>query len=90
MTVELDIAYPDEQVFVDCLGFPWHSLPSALALDTVRGNGVVAAGWVCLGLTQEQFARRCPVFLRQLRTMLDDRRGRAASGLMAARPPVAW
>lgn len=34
--VELDIAYPDEMVYIDCRGFPFHSLPSALVTDTVR------------------------------------------------------
>jgi len=89
---ELDIAYPDEMVYVDCLGFPWHSLPMALETDAVRGNGIVAAGWLGLTLTQEQFDQRSARFLRQLRSLLDQRAGFAQrwlpSPLAPARPPV--
>lgn len=68
--VELDIAYPQERVYVDCVGFPWHSLPSALTRDALRDNGIAAIGWRSLRLTEEQFAVRDPRFLRQLRGLL--------------------
>lgn len=75
---ELDIAYPDEMTFVDCLGFPFHSLPDDLSLDSVRGNGITAAGWLGLKLDESQLEARSPVFLRQLRSTLLRRRGYAA------------
>lgn len=93
--VELDIAYPDEMVYVDCRGFPFHSLPEVLVTDSVRANGVVAAGWLQLVLTQEQYACRDPRFLRQLRGLLEARRGfggawAAAHALDDAGRIVSW
>lgn len=86
--VELDIAFPDEMIFVDCLRFVWHSLPSALLSDTVRGNGIIAAGWQPLRLTGEQFAVRDPRFIRQLRGLLRQRRDHARSRERAQVAPV--
>jgi len=93
--VELDIAYPDELVYIDCRGFPFHSLPAALVTDSVRANGVVAAGWLPLALTQQQFARRDPRFLRQLSGLLDLRRGFGAAWTVQhpshhTAPAAAW
>ncbi|MPZ89002.1 MAG: hypothetical protein GEU81_13215 [Nitriliruptorales bacterium] len=97
VVVELDIAYPDEMVFIDCHGFPWHSSPSSLLTDNIRSNGLAALDWVGLRLDEEQLATpsRAAVFLRQLRRLLDQRAGRAArlpdrSGALPARPPRAW
>lgn len=69
--VELDIAYPEARVYVDCVGFPWHSLPSSLVRDALRDNGIAATGWRSLRLTEEQLAVRDPRFLRQLRGLLE-------------------
>lgn len=85
---ELDIAYPDEMVYVDCRGFPFHSLPSALCLDDVRTNGIVAAGWLGLALDEPQLAARSATFLRQLRGLLAARRGFAQQWQARAAQPV--
>lgn len=92
---ELDIAYPEEMVYVDCRGFPFHSLPSALCIDDVRSNGIVAAGWLGLALDEPQLAARSSTFLRQLRSLLSARRGfarlwQARAGQLVAPPPVGW
>ncbi len=66
-----------------------------MTTDSVRSNGIVAAGWIELSITQEQFALRDPRFLRQLRSLLQLRRG-VASAWAAAHlqpdvvPAAAW
>ncbi len=90
MVCELDIAYPEEMVYVDCRGFRFHSLPSALSRDDVRANGIVAAGWLHLALDEVQLTERSPRFLRQLRVLLLDRQGFAQEGrTRASRAPWA-
>ncbi len=87
---ELDIAYPEEMVYVDCRGFRFHSLPSALSRDDVRANGIVAAGWLHLALDEVQLTERSPRFLRQLRVLLLDRQGFAQQwGQRRGRPEAA-
>ena len=78
VTVHADLAWIPERVSVEYLGDRWHSLPSAVATDAVRTNGVVTVGWLQLLLTREQLRRRDRRFLRQLRHALASRGDRFA------------
>ena len=73
VTVRADFAWVGQRVSLEYLGDRWHSLPSDLAKDAVRTNGVVTAGWLQLVLTEAQLTARDPRFLTQLRAALAGR-----------------
>lgn len=44
----VDLAYPDQRVFLEFDGLRWHSSPEAIARDHRRQNALTSAGWLPL------------------------------------------
>lgn len=66
----LDIAFPQQRVFVEVDGYWWHSRPDALRTDHVRLNEIVACDWMPLRTGVRELTERPERFLRQARRVL--------------------
>lgn len=66
----LDIAFPEQRVFVEIDGYWWHSRPGALQRDHVRLNEIVACDWTPLRTGVKELREHPERFLRQARRVL--------------------
>lgn len=72
----IDIAFPDERLGIECVGFAYHSSRQQLDRDALRQNEIAALGdWVVLQLTwsmleEPEWSR----FVAQVRALLRERR----------------
>lgn len=74
-TVHLDIAFPAEQVAIECQGFIAHHSQQQLDRDARRDNRIaLASRWRVLKLTRHRFRHDWPSFLTELDTALEARR----------------
>ena len=72
----LDLAWPEEKVFVEADGRAFHSTRAQFAHDRHRQNLLVTIGWLPLRYTWRVAKHEPTRIVTQLRTVLDARRGR--------------
>lgn len=76
-TRRIDIAFSDELVGIECLGFAYHSSVEHLEADVVRTNELAELdAWLILRLTFRMFHQDWSSFLHQVRRCLEQRRAR--------------
>ena len=71
---DLDLAWPDEEVFVEADGRAFHSTRAQFAHDRHRQNLLVTLGWLPLRYTWHVAKHEPTRIVSQLRTVLDARR----------------
>jgi hypothetical protein len=76
-TVHVDIAFPNERVAVECVGFVAHGSRRQLDRDARRENAIAIGGdWLVLKLTWDRYQHDWDGFLRELLQALSARRRR--------------
>ena len=77
--VRLDLAWPDERVFLEADGFGYHSTRAQFRLDRERQNALIMCGWLPLRYTWAVARTQPDRIVKDVRLVLASRRGSRSS-----------